>query len=327
MKSFLILGVLAGSASLALAQNAAVQQTAIQQSQYGLERAAAETQAAEKKKRVLIEEESEDLGRQVLLEPTRKRPYFRAQVDEQYGYTDNAFLADKKNSTPTPYVGSGIMTTNFFLEGYVPLPEAWNSLTIALNLQETLYRYDNSPAELLNFDRDAAGINVNYNFRNDWLFAAGYTISQLRSSDQAINEFYHEGNVQYSAIKLFPINPDNLVFVGYLGEFHHTTPGTFSRSDNSLVLGYNRQLMPRLVGQFLYKGMAELYTQDSPNAFGVLEDRNDWNNLLALSFTYSPTDWCSLRVSGTYSTNNSSAQGRDYENLQAGGNISLNFTY
>jgi hypothetical protein len=73
--------------------------------------------------------------------------------------------------------------------------------------------------------------------------------------------------------------------------------------------------------------MAELYTQDSPNAFGVLESRNDWNNLLALSFTYNPTDWCSLRVSGTYSTNNSTAQGRDYENLQAGGNVSLNFTY
>lgn len=326
MKSILILGALVGAGSLAVAQNAAVQQTAIQQSQFGMERAASETQPPEKKK-VLIEAESEDLGRQVLLEPTRKRPYFRAIVDQQYGYTDNAFLSDKKNTTPSPKIASGIWTSNFFLEGYVPLPEAWNSLTIGINIQETLYRYENGPAELLNFNRDAAGLNVNYNFRNDWLFSAGYTISQLRSTNELINEFYHEGVVQYSALKLFSINPDNLFFAGYVGEFHHATPGTFSRSDNSLVLGYNRQLMPRLVGQLLYKGMAEIYTQDSPNAFGVLEERNDWNNLVSLSFTYSPSDWFSMRLSGTYSTNNSSAEGRDYENLQAGGNLSVNITY
>jgi|GEM_PF-4849177 len=327
MKSTLILGLVVCSGSLALAQNAAVQQSTIQQSQFKLENASKEAQSAEKKKKVLIEPESEDLGRQVLLEPTRKRPIFMAAVSQQYGYTDNAFLSDEKNTTPTPKIGSGLLTSNFFLEGYVPLPDAWNSLTVAVNLQETLYRYDNGPAQLLNFDRDALGLNVNYNFRNDWLFGAGYTISQLRSTDQNINEFYHEGNVQYSALKLFTINPDNLVFVGYSGEYHHATPGTFSRADNSIVVGYNRQLMPRLVGQIVYKGMAEIYAQDSPNAFGVLEERNDWNNLVSLSFTYNPTDWCSLRIAGTYNTNNSTAQGRDYENFQAGADLGLTLKY
>ncbi|GAB4241749.1 MAG: hypothetical protein OHK005_05020 [Candidatus Methylacidiphilales bacterium] len=289
---------------------------------------------AEKKKQVILDD-SEDFGRQVLLQPTRTRPYFEATTNHDLIYTDNAGL--NKNNIQ----GSWLWVGNFLLRGYAPLPKQWDSLTITLDVQETFYRYENNTANQLDFNRDAAALNATYNYRNEWIFGTGYGINQLRSNSSTINTFYSEGVVNWSATRLFPFGEDAVAFAGYLGQYHHTSNsnprGSFDRVSNALVLGYNRQIMPRLMVQTLYKLQGDTYTQPALDGsinpastdFGrLVNNRQDINNLLSVSLIYTPTEWATVRTAFTSVFHNSNDEDRDYTNLQGtAASVQLTFRY
>lgn len=327
-----LLLTLALFATSALAQRAAIDTVETQQTLQRLERLDPAGFPVEKKKQVILDD-SEDFGRQVLLQPTRTRPFFEATTNHDLIYTDNAGLT--KNNIQ----GSWMWVGNFLLRGFAPLPKQWDSLTVSLDIQETFYRYENNTANQLDFNRDAASLNATYNYRNEWIFGAGYGINQLRSNSSTINTFYSEGVVNWSATRLFRVDEDSVAFAGYLGQYHHTSNsnplGSFDRVSNALLLGYNRQILPRVMIQTLYKLQGDTYTQPALDGnltpgssdFGrLVNNRRDLNNMLSASIIYTPTEWATLRTSFTATFNNSSDEDRDYTNLQ-GTAISAQLTF
>ena len=272
-------------------------------------------------KSVILDEESGDFGRQVVIKPRRTRPYIEASQSQDLLYTNNVFLSEMNP------LRSALWVSNYSIKGFVPLPDDMQAWTISLDFQETLYRYDEDEAQVADFNRDAAGLNVMYQLGSDWLLGAGYGVSQLRSSEEEINEFYREGLFNYSAMKIFSLHADHALFVGASGEYHHATPAAFSRLNHGIFVGYNWQILPRVVTQLLIRSGMENYLQMTSDALGQIGPREDLNQMLSWSLFYSPVDWCTFKITGTSTFNNSSSEQRDYENLQGGGSLAMSFRY
>jgi hypothetical protein len=271
------------------------------------------------KKQVVVDEDSEDLGRQVLLEKTRKEPYFSANTTQQYLYTTNSGLTENNQ------IASGFWVGNFNVTGWIPMPDQLQSLNVGVSVSETVYRYD--AASNLNFRRDAVDLIASYNVKNEWIITGGFGLNQLVSSNDATAWFYGEGRGYWGATRVFELDPDNVFYAGYAGEIHITGPDVYDRVDNALVLGYNVQLLPRVIGQVVYRGTLENYMNPTPNGVGLLEARTDWINLATLAVTYAPTDWFNVQASTTFSNDWSDAQNSDYFVANLGGSLTLNFTY
>jgi hypothetical protein len=329
--SVLLLGTM-GWAEAQIRQQSAIDTVGAQQTRQRFEQVDPAGFPEEQKKTVILDD-TEDFGRQVLLKPTRTRPYVEAITGHDLIYSDNVAL------TPDNIRGSWMWIGNFLIRGYVPLPEKWDSLTATLDIQETFYRYENNTANQLDFNRDAASFNLTYNFRNAWIGGIGYGVNQLRSNSSSINTFYSEGVVNWNLTRPFPISDDQVIFAGYYGEYHHTSNsnpiGSFDRVTSAFVLGYNYQFLPRVMGQALYKLQGDGYTQPTLDGalpgqpgFGRLNNnRFDVNNMLTVALIYTPTEWCTVRTSFTATFNDSNDTDRNYTNLQGGGNVQLTFRY
>jgi hypothetical protein len=287
------------------------------------------------------EGETSDVGPQSVLQARRHRTYVTAFSDEQFFYTDNAFLSDRGQVSasvlistvqaalaPTPYpFGGGLLAPRV---GY---QQQWFSYGLAdsdtVLVYPTFQRLDISQFD---FNSGTAFTDLSWS-RKNWTFTAGFDYRRLLSS-QDYSEFYHEFVPRWAVRRDVPLCDTVVVSIGYEGDYRFTEsvppsaphvaspkyPNTYdNRTDQSLVLAGNWQLCRYAILQPFYRLQYSHYTDIT---------RDDWLNSFGLTLYIPVSRNVSLRTFVTYDT--STTDGfyvQNYQKFDGGGGLNLTVSF
>jgi hypothetical protein len=271
------------------------------------------------------EGETSDIGPQSVLWIKPQRTYVQAFADEQFFYTDNAFLANQGKQSasvlistvqaalaPTPYaLGGGLFSPRF---GY---QQEWFSYGLADSTTVLVYP-SLQRVNINQFDFNAGTVFSDVSWsRQNWTFTAGCDYRRLLSSEN-YDEFYHEFVPRWAARRDFQLCDSVTVSAGYEGDYRFTEsappdapnptspvyPDTYNnRTDQSLVLFANWQLCPHTILQPYYRLQYSHYTEI---------DRDDWLNSFGLVLYCANTD-------GFYA--------QDYNKFDGGAGLNLTVSF
>ena len=287
------------------------------------------------------EGETSDVGPQSVLLVKRQRTYFQAFADEQFFYTDNAFLANHNQQSasvlistvqaalaPTPYAFAGGWLAPRF--GY---QQQWFNYGLADSGTVTIYPSFRR-VDISQFDFNAGTVfgDVAWS-RQNWTFSAGCDYRRLLSSDN-YDEFYPEFVPRWAIRRDIKLCDAVSVSIGYEGDYRFTEstppaapnptspnyPNTYdNRTDQSLVLVGNWQLCRYVILQPYYRLQYSHYTEIS---------RDDWLNSFGLTLYCPITQNISLRTFVTYDISNTDGfYVQDYQKFDGGAGLNLTVSF
>jgi hypothetical protein len=287
------------------------------------------------------EGETSDIGPQSVLQVKRQRTYVQAFADEQFFYTDNAFLANQGKQSasvlistveaalaPSPYeVGGGLLSPRV---GY---QQEWFTYGLADSTTVLVYpTFQRVNISQFDFNAGTVFSDVTWS-RQNWTFTAGCDYRRLLSSEN-YDEFYHEFVPRWAVRRDFQLCDSVIVSVGYEGDYRFTEtaapaapnptspvyPNTFNdRTDQSLVLVGNWQLCRHAILQPFYRLQYSHYTQIN---------RDDWLNSFGLTLYCPITQQISLRTFVTYDIANTDGfYVQNYQKFDGGAGLNLTVSF
>lgn len=277
----------------------------------------------------LYEGESSDLGPQFIVRAKPRRKWIEATADSQYYYTSNMLLTEQN-----PIDTTILVNTVQVALAPTPFEVGEDKFAPRLGFRYQWYNYglDKTSNQLNNFDFDVETVftDLRYKFKDNWYVAAGFEWNRLLAhegptADYA--EFYKEYDPSWTIGKYFPITESMFFSMEYQGVYHMTvvdpTPAQNinDRIDHGVRLAFTQELIPNL---YLQPYFRFLYT-DYVNVNG---SRNDYLFSVGCAFSYVITDWMSVRTFASYDNKESDEPIiADYDNINAGGGISLNVSF
>ena len=288
------------------------------------------------------EGETSDVGPQSVLQVQRHRTWFQAFADEQFFYTDNAFLAASHGKqgasvlistvqaalAPTPFaVADGLLSPRL---GY---QQQWFSYGLA-DSQTVLVYPSLKHVNIDQFDFNAGTVFSDLSWRRqNWTFTVGGDYRRLLSSDD-YSEFYHELVPRWAIRRDVPLSDSVSLSIGYEGDYRFTQttppatvtptspkyPGNFNdRTDQSLVLVGNWQFSRHAILQPFYRFQYSHFTQI---------DRDDWLNTFGLTLYCPITQQISLRTFVSYDIMNTDGfYVQNFQKLDAGAGLNLTVSF
>ena len=288
------------------------------------------------------EGETSDVGPQSVLQVKRHHTWFQAFADEQFFYTDNAFLAashGKQSASvlistvqaalaPSPFaVSDGLLSPRL---GY---QQEWFSYGLA-DSQQVLVYPSFKKVNIDKFDFNAATVFSDLAWRQqNWTFTVGGDYRRLLSSDD-YSEFYHELVPRWAARRDVQLSDSVSLSIGYEGDYRYTQttppvfagtpplkyPGNFNdRTDQSLVLVGNWRLCRHAILQPFYRFQYSHFTEI---------DREDWLNTFGLTLFCPITEQISLRTFVTYDIMNTDGfYVQNFSKLDAGAGLNLTVSF
>ena len=288
------------------------------------------------------EGETSDIGPLSVLQSQRRRTWFQAFADEQFFYTDNAFLAashGKQSASvlistvqaalaPSPFaVGDG------FLSPRIGYQQQWFTYGLA-DSQQVLVYPSFKKVNINQFDFNAGTVFSDLAWREqNWTFTVGGDYRRLLSSDD-YSEFYHELVPRWAVRRDIPLSESVSLSLGYEGDYRYTQttppavvtptspnyPGNFNdRTDQSFVLVGNWQLCRHAILQPFYRLQYSHFTQI---------DRDDWLNSFGLTLYCPLTQQISLRTFVGYDILNTDGfYAQNFQKLDAGAGLNLTVSF
>ena len=273
--------------------------------------------------------ESGDVGPQSVLKMKARKTCFEALADVQYFYTDNMFLTEhNKQETgvllstaqfalaPTPYqLGQGRLSPRF---GY---RHQWYDF--GLDGQ----KFDGSTLRLNQFDFNAQTIFADGQWAHgNWILGAGFDFTRLMTTSR-YDEFYKEYVPRWGVQRLFPLDDNTVISVGYDGDYRFSEGDTVfdkdfnDRTDHAFFAACTRTLCRHAVIQPYYRFR---YTHFSS---GI--DRQDYLHSLGLALYCFFTPQINVRAFVGYDLKSSDGRNSvpDYDRLDAGGGVNLTIRF
>ncbi|MEP6821619.1 MAG: hypothetical protein ABI946_04640 [Chthoniobacterales bacterium] len=241
-----------------------------------------------------------ELGEIDLVSRAPRPKTFTFSTDQNLLYTTNAFLApDPERDT-------------FFWNGrlagsYVPYSTV--NFTPRINFEQNFFRYDEFG--VLDFDSQSLQFDMKYDFRRDdsWYANLSYTGARLYSPDDNVGEFYRYGLLAASVTNVRQLGGMPLYLSSSLGSnWRHGDPSDFDRA--TVYLNFILLYKPMETLQFAAFARPEMqfYLRD-PND----DSRRDFNFNAGIGATWTPIEYFSMGVAGSFTGNASSAARQDYK--------------
>ncbi len=256
---------------------------------------------------------SEDLEREfgdiVLLQPP-SRSWVQLTSDTEYIYTSNPLLLPDSGLFPAQEDG-------LFYEslGLRFTPPALGNLSSALYFSQDFVRYAENTQ--YDFDVQSAGVQLRYPIE-DWFALYGGGSAERLTLCGSGREFFKMYDAQLGLWRTQQLGEHAAVFGGYQFDWRPSTPGAYTRFDNTPFAGVTATLLPRLTAQCQYRFSVRDYSR---------LDRHDCNHIVTLSLTYTFNPYIALSASTSYSRNDSSLATRDYELFEGGGGLKLSVKF
>ena len=287
--------------------------------------------------------ENTDVGPQLLLRAMPRRQWVEASADSQYYYTSNVFLT--KETRPGGNTDTGVLVSTIQVAlAPTPFDVPGGQIAPRLGFRHQWYNYgmdQTSQQDLpnglnsLDFDAETLFVDATYRYGQLWTATLGLDATRLLGHEPPLadyQEFYKELVPHFGVERLFPINDNVGLSVGYNNYTHVTsvdpTPSSNvnNRMEHSFILTYTQQIIPNLVAQPYYR-----YTFTDYSNFETYLKRSDMLHSVGMSLAYYFNNWASIRGFVSYDTNNShgnpSSSSFNYENINTGGGVNLTFKY
>ena len=282
--------------------------------------------------------ETEDLGPQpVVLRAPRYQP-ITASADEQWYYTDNMFLNQKKKGVDvlvsTLMVAVDPKPMDFLggqLDPQLGYQHQWFSYNLASD--KTIGALDpvaltTNQINLNKLDFNVSTIYANAAWRShEWQANAGFNYLRLLDS-QNYQEFYHELTPTWALRREFKLNETQSLAISYEGDYRFTDTSSFpgpggkeynDRTDHSLVVVGAWQLCSHAILQPSYRFQYTHY---------LALRRDDYLNAFTLTLYVPINQTIALRAFVSYNVlRTDGAFASDYESLNAGGGLNLNVRF
>lgn len=347
MKKFLLIlaasGVLASVPVSAQTPSSVQQYQDVQRQQEQMRKMKEEKEMSPEQAPELYPGENADVGPQFLLKAMPRRQWVEASVDSQYYYTSNAFLT--KETTPGSNTDTGVLVSTVQV-AFAPTPfeVPGGQLAPRLGFRHQWYNYgmDQTSAQdlpsglnSLDFDAQTLFVDATYRFAQLWSASIGLDATRLLGHEPPMvdyQEFYKELVPHIGIERVFPINDNVAVSLGYNNYTHVTSVDPFpssnanNRMEHSFLLTYTQQIIPNLIAQPYYR-----FTYSDYEHFTNNNIRTDMLHTLGLSVAYYFNNWASVRTFMSYDNNdsegNATSDAFDYENINAGGGVNLTLRY
>lgn len=248
-----------------------------------------------------------DLGEQVILKRREKATPFRLSADVSGFYTSNAALTDVRT------------VDDFYLVGQVGVTyqtRIANDLAGEITLRQAAFRY----AELsdLDFESLNLGAGLTYIVRPLWgtAVSARYNYNRLTDGSEH-QEFFKNQTLTLSLFKSFELSKAHYIYAGYSSIFGWSDPVAPQRDEHGFFLGYRANLTRSVSTELFYRIAV----------FDYVGGRDDLNQVVGLSVSYSPTKWLSLSTSASGGFNRSDREILDYRVFNAGLTIYASITF
>lgn len=275
--------------------------------------------------------ESDDVGPQFIVQSKPRRKWVEATADSQYYYTSNMLLTEQMPIDTTILVSTvqvALAPTPF------DVGQTGDQFAPRLGYRYQWYNYgmDKTSNQLNNFDFDVQTVfaDLRYKFKDNWYVAAGFEWNRLLAHEGPVSdysEFYKEYDPSWTIGKYFPISDSMALSVEYQGIYHFTVVDPIpaqnlnDRVDHAVRVSFTQELIPNL---YLQPYARFMYT-DYVNVNG---SRNDYLTTVGTAFTYAINSWSSIRTFISYDYKQSDdVLFPDYTNFNAGGGLTLNFSF
>lgn len=271
--------------------------------------------------------EDEDVGPQRILKFKPTRTYVEAIADSQFFYSDNTFLTeDQKVSTA--------IAVNTIQLALAPTPYELSSGAFApvLGFRSQWYHYglDGGGGNLdrLNFNAQTVLGGAHFIFKQKW--RASLTFDYTRLLDQhSYHEFYEEYVPAIGLQRTFPINERMAFAAEWRTAYHFTDVDPAPRADindrldSSLTFSLTTMIIQKLVLTEYYQLTHYYYPRTSRN-----ESQNDYLSTIGISLAYyfDPRVFVRIFANADFKQSNRSTA-QEYEKLDAGLNLTLNFRF
>ncbi|HEV7405090.1 MAG TPA: hypothetical protein VGO11_19255 [Chthoniobacteraceae bacterium] len=250
-----------------------------------------------------------DFGEQEIVNRRAHPEPWTASADGQFFYTNNVALtpSDRHGDWYGRY-GATISYTNR-IKGPVFLD---------FGLQEYFFRYARYNALDFDLTRFQGGLLLQVPKLDDTFLFARYRLERITEAgfgSTLLTSHVAELGLQ----KVWKISRGQQISAGLEADLPlDTDPRSAAREEYGLTLGYSLRLTEHLNTVLSYRGAYYRYSHTS---------RTDWNHILALDATYDLTDWARLGASVSFTSDTSNAAFGDYQNLVAGGSLSLRLSF
>ncbi len=262
----------------------------------------------------------DELGQLVLLQSPPRPKVFRATSDTEYLYTSNRLLLPNTGLFPAKSDALLFQTFDFSLS-----PRIVNRLTSTIFIRQQLARYYRD--DQLNFDAQAAGLQLAYPVQNWFTVYGGFSASRMYF-DEGNKEFFKMYDTQFGLYRSDALCSRASVFYGYQIDWQPSTPSILSRVNNSLYAGLDVTLMQKLTGQVLYRLSFQDYQKPTEGATSTtFVDRSDLNNMVSAGLTYMFNDYLNVRAYFDYVHNGSNVGARDYAVVDGGGGLTVSIQF
>lgn len=274
--------------------------------------------------------EASDVGPQSVLQLKPRRSWFEAQADVQFFYTDNMFNQDGGEIDTIV-----LLSTVQMAVAPTPFETPCGSLLApraGYRHQWINYGLDGETLPFSSFKLSEYDFNVSTIFsdltwsRGNWRAQVGFDFMRLLDSSD-YNEMYREYVPRWGVQRSIPICDKSSLVVGYEGDYRFTEREDFflsdfnDRTDHSVYATYNYQLCPRAVVQPFYRFK---YTRFIDNPFG--EDEALLHSFGASLYLKVCQNF-NVRFFAGYDIKCSNLSYLDYNRLDAGGGVNLNFRF
>ena len=225
------------------------------------------------------------------------------------GPTNNVNLSDRHDSDS--YFWSTLDLTY--------RPRFTDNLFGDVRMSYETYRHDEHSA----LDTDEQDIEIGLMYLMPRLEDAGlfvhYTYDRAMDGS-SFDEIYTSHGAQVGVDKLFQLGGRSSIYAKASSRFSIDSPSPdfARRHEHRFISAYQFQVTDSLEAQLFYR--ARFY--DFLSA-----DREDWNHLVGLSASYWFTNTLGLMASFSWTDNQSSADGADYEAIDGGLALALQYTF
>jgi hypothetical protein len=273
--------------------------------------------------------ENVDVGPQYILKMMPARTWVEVWLDSQAFYTGNALLVPS-SPTGSPQSGEVFVNTAQFSIAPTAFDLGSGKFSPTIGARSQWYNYSlNSPPNL-DFEAQTAFVAAKYVYDEKWVIAGEVDYTRLLT-ENSYGQFYREVVPNLTVQRLVPLNDDLIFSATWQTAYHFTGVNTLpipgappadinDRLDNILTFSLSYRASPKFVIQPYYSFE---YTYYSNDPFNPGASRNDLLNSLGVSFSYYFKPSLALRafVSGEIRSSDDSAA--NYENFNAGLDLSL----
>ena len=251
-----------------------------------------------------------EFGDIVLLQPAQPHQWLQVTSDSEYIYTSNELLLPDTGLLPAQNDG-------LFYEslGLNVTPPKIGQLSSLLFARQEFVRYTKN--QQYDFDAQTAGLQLSHPVA-DWFSIYGGGSAERLYQISNHHTFFKDYDAQFGLWRQQKVCDNLAVFGGYQFDWRPSTPGQYTRSDNTPFAGVIANLLPNLTAKLQYLLSAREYGKVS---------RNDINQTADLTLTYTFNEYVALTAFTRYSHNDSNVAADSYDLFEGGGGLKLTVSF